>query len=759
MPQTAKQPFMLTSRLSAVTDKGDVEPLSDVDERVLQSLLEDENLDLKSEENLKKMLESGVKKKDKSAGNKVDEGNSEFSSTFFKTLNDNELWNSIKAKADSMVESAKIYVQNKVERDAQLLASIGVFAWERAIKDSKRALPSKGKSGAGMAKTMRDSLFMLTNNSSFVQYIPEDNFILPPSKYSQGVETSVFEELNTPMDEIKSVTQSIRDILKGKTVSQDRGLRSVASAGSSKNDERQKMAYERKKETVLKREKEGVNTKVMRATGSLTDGIAELKREMEVEGNDAGYRAKNAQQQLKGTLENAGLLGSGADKTFRGIGERLFGSQSASSSSPLRIERSTDIFDDEIDVFPELTKDDIINERKRVVEGLNACLTRPGETWLKPGTTIVVQEERVEENGENPYFVETLNSDISNESWENVITTMVLTRNDIEAQMSDDSEVYRNEEEIFTELQNLKTRVQMISSLAAVSSGYEASEALKAEVIGALDKDDQGTLLSSLDDIIIYRKEQKLASEARKQEADARRIAEEARINEFKLQNVADEGKKRLFEIFTSTKVEKQDTNAVVENSVQGEVLYDVFEEREKDPAISPDEISDFADTFAVVVSEVVPSESIDSDATRNRVDASEPILADVEFEISSKNVRNLNDNLYEYDDAMYATVEIVNDEDADQGSFKEVDMDLNSAAFDDLPNTKTSERSMITKIALRSIDVVLFVVEKTFTVGVPGTITTYQLARERTDEMNRQGMGKEGWSSLENINDASNRY
>ena len=48
------------------------------------------------------------------------------------------------------------------------------------------------------------------------------------------------------------------------------------------------------------------------------------------------------------------------------------------------------------------------------------------------------------------------------------------------------------------------------------------------------------------------------------------------------MQNVADEGKKRLFEIFTSTKVEKQDTNAVVENSVQGEVLYDVFEELEE---------------------------------------------------------------------------------------------------------------------------------------------------------------------------------
>ncbi len=189
-------------------NKEELEKLSDLDARVLQSLLEDENLDLKSEQNLKKMLERGVKKKETPNTNsnsnaQSPDKESEFSSTFFKVVNDNELWNSFVAKADEIVESAKIYLQNRIERDAKLLASIGVFAWQRAIKDAGRALPSAGKSGAAMAKKMRDSLFLLSNNSSFVEYEFKDNFILPPSKYSKGVETSVFEELNTPMDEIK----------------------------------------------------------------------------------------------------------------------------------------------------------------------------------------------------------------------------------------------------------------------------------------------------------------------------------------------------------------------------------------------------------------------------------------------------------------------------------------------------------------------------------------------------------------------------
>ncbi len=63
--------------------------ISDLDARVLQSLLDDKELDLKSEESLKKMLESKEKeKKDvknkSSSSNKSKDSKSEFSSTVFK---------------------------------------------------------------------------------------------------------------------------------------------------------------------------------------------------------------------------------------------------------------------------------------------------------------------------------------------------------------------------------------------------------------------------------------------------------------------------------------------------------------------------------------------------------------------------------------------------------------------------------------------------------------------------------------------------
>lgn len=63
--------------------------ISDLDARVLQSLLDDKELDLKSEESLKKMLENKDKetrdvKNKSSSSNKSKDSNSEFSSTVFK---------------------------------------------------------------------------------------------------------------------------------------------------------------------------------------------------------------------------------------------------------------------------------------------------------------------------------------------------------------------------------------------------------------------------------------------------------------------------------------------------------------------------------------------------------------------------------------------------------------------------------------------------------------------------------------------------
>ena len=719
--------------------KEETEKLSDLDARVLQSLLQDDSLDLKSEENLKKMLENGLKKKEPAMKRETEKTNgSEFSSTFFKTLNDNELWNSFTAKAETFVESAKIFVQNRIERDAQLLASIGVFAWERALKDVGRALPSAGKSGAGMAKQMRDSLFLLTNNSSFIEYTPKDNFILPPSKYSQGVETSAFEELNTPLDEIKSVTEAIRDILAGKTVSQDRGLRSVAPAGRSKSTEKQKMAmaFERKKETVLKREKEGIDAKVMRATSTLTDAAWELKREMEVEGNEAGYRAKTVQRKLEGT--SAGFLGGSTNKTFRGIGERLFGAKSSNTVAPI-IESSVDLPEENLSLQL-ITKSDLDSERERLVQTLNNCLANPSETWLKRSDTDVSTNESITDsldesinttelpqNARSGRDATPAMTSLNEATWESLITTMILARNDIEAQCSNEAETFENEENIFAELRKLETTVNMLSGLAAASAGYEAAQMLKSELLG----DAEDTLLSSLDDLIDLRIQQQ------NQEQERTRIlrkAKEERIKEVEVKMVVEREPDDILEArFVETSWNR--TGSI----------------KAKDSASS----EDTAD--GVLVSEVISSDSTPSYVTFKK--GNNRIHADVEFEVTISSGRSKPSEYAEEDDfdSVYASAEFVSE--VDEDSFIQTDEDLNSAAFDELSSDNTSEPPLITKLALRTLDVVLFVVEKTFTVGLPGIFNAYSTAKGRNEEVRRNGLGKEGWEQLENVNDASKRY
>jgi len=738
----------------------ETEKLSALDARVLQSLLQDDSLDLKSEENLRKMLDNGVKKKESSRTQATDtENESEFSSSFFKAMNDSELWNSFTAKAETLVESAKIFVQNRIERDAQLLASIGVFAWERALRDVGRALPSAGKSGAGMAKKMRDSLFLLTNNSSFIEYIPKDNFVLPPSKYSEGVETSVFEELNTPLDEIKSVTKAIRDILSGKSVAQERGLRSVAPAGTSKSAVRQKMAFERKKETVLKREKEGIDAKVMRATSTLTDAAWELKREMEVEGNEAGYRAKSAQRQLEGTLGSAGFLSEGAHKPFRGIGERLFGAKRSTTAMP-KIESFTDSTNDKL-----FTIADLDFERERVVQSLNECLINPSESWLKPGVadiptkavmgdgTTNISDENVTESLDGITDAAALphhtleeksastktagpSMTISNEaSWENLITTMVLTRNDIEAQSSNDAESFDfNEEDIFAELRKLESTVNMLSLLAAVSAGYEAAQVLKSVLLG----DAQDSLLSSLDYQISLRKEQQNRVEDRKRFVENQRKVDENRIKEEDAQTVIDEEQYVILEAnFKGSS--SSDARFVSSEGIDSASRIDTVE--------------------AVVVSEVIPNINLASSVSFK---GKKRVQTDVEFQVMaiSNSAKPKRDGSIEEEDefdGVYTNVEIVDE--VDEGQFIRNEDHLNSAAFDGQPAEKTSEPPIIARMALRSIDVVLFVTEKTFTVGVPGIFNAYCTFKERTEGVSRNGLGREGWEQLENLDDASKRY
>ena len=352
-----------------------------------------------------------------------------------------------------------------------------MFAWQRALKDTGRALPSAGRSGAGMAETMRKALFQLGSNSSFVQYKPEDNFILPPSKYS-NVETmaddDIYNALNTPMDEIKSVTESIKAILSGKTptTTTDRGLRSVAPAGRSQNKVRQQRAYERKKETTLKREKEGVDAKLGRAASTVTDSVWEIKREMQVEGNKPGYKSETVRKRIEGSISSAALLGGGAAKRMFGAAKEnddkidvdIFQLGSAAVENLSFEIAEFDHAAYEIAERREITFEDLVDEWDRLALDLQDCVEQPDQTWLYGDIAKAQAEDNLFFTNENDY----------EESWDRTITTMIFARDGFETMTQNtDATEYTSEENIFTEVFEMKKIVNSIVSLSAVSAGSD----------------------------------------------------------------------------------------------------------------------------------------------------------------------------------------------------------------------------------------------------------------------------------------------
>lgn len=619
-------------------------------------------------------------------------------------MSDKSFWNSVKVKFDEVIESASIYVQNRVERDAKLLASIGVFAIQRALKDTGRALPASGKTGRKMAETMRKALFQLSSNSSFVEYIPKDNVVLPPSKYSSSAQTNIYEELNTPMDEIRSVTKAIKDILSGKTVSESRGLRSVAAANAGRSAERQQKAYERRKETVLKREKEGLDRKVARATSGISDAAWELKREMEIEGNEAGYRAKVAQRRLEGTFESLGILSeSSQGNLFREIGNRLFGSskkvdlaqlKSATDDGQSLNESKLDEFTDSQNVL--VTANELECERNRLIESLNTCLLYPGETWLTPTTMADFQNSQDEKQ-------------ISIGELEKVITTMVLSRNNIEA--STDEDISLSQEEILSELKSMKTAIDQIISLAACSAGFKASESLRSILLG-LNTADGLTLLTILDDIELTLETQKRVTKEKK----ATRIKQD--LNAPQVDENKDFPKNDYFFI-----------NEVLEES-------------------------EVVDSYQNVEVSVVAE---DKDPVTRKNDVRKKILSDAEIISSSQLFVNNTESLDPIeDDISYSEVEVLIDDD----DLIEDEVLLNSAKDDSVSFTETtSNPSPFVTITLRALDVILFILEKSITIGIPSIITATTRFSERREEINRNGLGRVGWKKINNICSAKKRY
>jgi hypothetical protein len=434
------------------------EPLSDVDTRVLQSMLQDAKLlDLNTEEDVRKLLERGVVKTTKTVNTGAgtgasgdDEESSQYSSTVLKAFTDTKLWRKVSAQASDVLESVGIWVTNRVEQDVKVLASLGLFAWERAVTDVARALPAT--SSAAIPR-----IFLLSNFSSYIE---------PPKKQSRE---SIMKEMNRPSDEIQSVTRSVLDILKGGPAQKprDRGLRTTAPAGSgAAAAERQRRAYTQR--TQMRKQEQDVT----RVAGNLADTAWELKQELKSERSQPGYKTEGIRNAIEaGVVGTANRL-QGFQREAqlaaakRQEQRRLQGTVPQASATPVESKPQASAMP--VESKRNAFLPDLLNERSRIVERLQTCIEEPENTWLRQEVLAASDE---------PVHFDT-------DALQEIVTMLILVRNDMQGPLRDAAATSETFESVVEQLRVARRTVEDLRARFAEAVSYTVANALHDEILG-----------------------------------------------------------------------------------------------------------------------------------------------------------------------------------------------------------------------------------------------------------------------------------
>lgn len=720
------------------------EEISDIDAKVLQSLLA-ENIDLATEERYKTILRRSNDAKLRRQREEIDRNNQErakafeeekkeeYSSTIFKTaMNWDEVVGSLQAKAERVLEKVKLVVKNRVERDLKLAASLGLFALDRAMKDSGRAL------GAAKERTV----FLLSEKSSYEGQVENTTST-----------ASLFEDMNTPLDEIKLVTQSIKDILSGNTVDGERSrvIKSVAPAGSSKNAERLRRAYQRRKETVFKREKESIDAKIGRTAGAITDAAWELKSEIGAEGNRAGYRS----EALRGTIKNtttAMLQGKifenlmpqkSEDRILSGLPTSFL--EKNPSESSIENDSISNILDVSVETLEpnsvqnnqqqkrgDFTSSDLsseevskvndggeevnyfeafLSERARFTAAIRVCLEYPEETWLSPG--LINKEE----------------SEIDGDALGDAITAMVFARDEYESEINEDFEMsfYR----IIQDLEALEKATTNIFSLVASAVGVASAERFKEEVTIGLNW--------SSASMVAHKRAKEAPPAVDKPTEDSARMTERV-IKESS----------RIKIDFTEPATIGGFVNygARAREQISGEDVVELD--------IGPEESS--LDYF---LSEAEDNKNL---GTRKLNEEMSPVTVDEDVEIEPINLFTDVDVIRDGEPTVDFAIGV--EEGTGKDTITEVELivdddgiDIDASAVEEVKEkTLDSSESLIVTIILRTLDILLFIGEKSV-IGIPRIIVAGTRFISQVNKVN-QGAGESiGWKLLENVQNGKDRY
>lgn len=776
--QERRQPQQLTSTIiqlyssssTSTSTRQDEPALSETDARVLRQMLQDENkLDLETEENMKKLLERGVVSKDtpdvpkskREHQDDDDDSKSEFSSEALKTLSDTKMWKAVSRKAGDFLESVKLAVMNKVERDAMTLAALGVFAWERAVRDAARALPASTSS-----TTQIDNAPLLLSNKS-----------------------SAKDSMTTPMDEIKSVTTAVADILKtgcGATRSGGDGATGVlrnAAAKRASNAQTFQRTYQQAKA------KEARSKDPTRAAAGVVDTAWQLKRELQVEQNVPGYKTDKVKKQLGAAKDSTQQLLQGArnawnlerEKTNRLLSQtaskereenngimdtaasvnkneeisaqqlqqqRQIQEEARQRQERLEVERR---FQQELQEKQQLQQeqtrqqvmDDLVAQKKlwraqkreqtkqlqllenlllqectRLQHQLQNCIVNPEQTWLRAEIIEGILE---------------FDQDLIRQ----VVTEMIATRNSIkELVQAKEFKTLSNEQRIDQILYELRVDVQAkLAELArdaecAVSEG--AARALTKELVEGSKEEHtvENNVVQAIP--VLLRLE-----ELQQHFEELLDVGEEPTGNETK--KAENWG---FFSYFTNPVADSDNLSEPYAGTMESEV--------------------DIDEGIDVVVGQA-------KDATESEI--VDVIPEAFVYAVATTPVASVSERAREADDGISnaaaaaadafasSVVELVSDDDFEEavGETKQA-----VAVFDDdneaIEGTGNEKPNVIFTLLLRSLDIMFFLLEKTL-IAVPTVISTTSLALERMDKINKGGLGSEGWQVIDSAQRGAQRY
>lgn len=546
---------------------------------------------------------------------------------------------------------------------------------------------------------------LLSSNSTYVEQFLDATENTPFALPSERSMTER-EMLTTPADEIKAVTGAILDILAGNELPESssaspftgsrRNLGSFAPAGTSKLAERQKRAYQARKKTVLKREREGIDRSFGRTIGSLTDATWELRREMQTgAGREAGYRTKGVRRALAAGATK--LLQSGREESRKLISgsrnryERMIGG--SREPAPNENQNIVDVSAvEEAEIIQEvmeetnyeyaedglLSPQSFLEEKRRLIATLDSCLSQPGNTWLTKDVVRQAADSGI---------------DLDSSMLKEVITTMVTVRDQLQKEVDEAEERQWMDlriEYVQAEFRRLKEMIDSVSSLAISAAGENAANLLRNEL--------QGFVLSdNLDEIIdteLERMEQVLAERvaARTEEVQSqRRQALEAR------------GQQVIAEVVDATVDWSQST----QQPRAGNAGYTEVE--------------------------VVQSQNSGWDGGSSQSDQGG------------------------YQDQMpRSSVEVVSD--SEYSDYEQSFRYAESGSIEDEEDS-TEDENPATEFLLRVLDALFFVGEKLFFVVLPELITGGANISARYSEAQNRGTGSVGWKVFKNMKTKKNQY